>query len=170
MNKGFTLMEVLAVVLVLAIVGAMAVPSFRSMNEEQKMRRARIAAVKVAEAIKSVRIRTGQKIDSSSFTGTETESYVLSKRQVEEGNAPAACQNTGIPPRSLGTLRLPDLALTDLFACGYLRPEDFVGLPYSFAYSDEDEMITVTNVTSGKKHSGDECKFSVEDPNCIFAP
>ena len=173
MNKGFTLMEVLAVVMVLAILGLMAVPSFRSVNSEQKFRRAKISMVKLAQAIKSVQTRTGQSVSSAeadnSFVGTDN-SYLLTEHEIVKG---VDCPSTGIPARSIAG-GAATLVLQDLFKCGDLRPKDFVGLPYEFAY-------TGTSVTmegkpgAGKKyyneenseHPGVVCGVSMDDLSTI---
>ena len=170
MNKGFTLMEVLAVVMVLALLGAMAVPSFRSVNSEQKFRRAKISMVKLAQAIKSVHTRTGQSVtENSFFVGTDTDSYLLTEHETIRG---VECRNTGIPARSVAA-GAATLALTELFKCGDLRPKDFVGLPYKFTY-DGTQVIMKGQPGAGKKYykesetnPGIECAVSMDDLSTI---
>ena len=52
MKKGFTLMEVLAVLLVIAVVVSFAVPVLRAIISEVNYQRAKTAGVKMAEAIR----------------------------------------------------------------------------------------------------------------------
>ena len=54
MNKqGFTLMEILAVLLVIAVVTTFAVPVIKSVRKEVQYRQATFAAAKMAEAVRA---------------------------------------------------------------------------------------------------------------------
>ena len=173
MNKGFTLMEVLAVVMVLALVGAMAVPSFRSVNADQKFRRARMAAVKVAQAIKSNYNRTALlPLNNTSFDGNNEESMVgnLTTDVVCDDNT-----QTGIPRRSLNA-GLSSISFKTMFLCGSLLVQDFKGLPYRFTYElvENQPTIRVTALNgAGSKYfnentsEGVSCVVSVTEPSSI---
>ena len=133
MKKGFTLMEMLAVLLVIAIVLSFAVPAYRSIRYEMYYHRAKTAAVKMAEAIRSYYQQTKGYVitDGSSFTGTGsgTDSVAGILGSSDTCNNPAA---TGIP----STEGTRTSTVEQLFKCGYLNAKDFVGLPYRFSACD----------------------------------
>ena len=52
-NKGFTLMEILAVLLVIAVIASFAMPIVKSVREEMRYQKAKAAAVQLAEAVRS---------------------------------------------------------------------------------------------------------------------
>ncbi len=119
MNKrGFTLMEVLAVVLLLAVIASLAVPGIRSARYEMKNSQAKAAAKKLLEGIKSYRQASrgaAVTFPATGFTGDFSTSCT-------------AAVNTGIPGTSIG------LTVKQLAACGFISPKDFKGLPYKFYY------------------------------------
>ena len=66
MKKGFTLMEILAVLLILAVVASFAVPVIRSVRADIRYQSAKSSALKMAEAIRSYYTNTkGYKITGS---------------------------------------------------------------------------------------------------------
>ena len=115
-KKGFTLMEILAVLLIIAVVLSFAIPAFRSVRFEQRNSSAKAGVKKLSEAVRSFYQNSkGVKI-TGSFSGTGLTSV-------------PSCQNlgaSGVP----GTGKTADI--TQLFACGYLNANDFAGLPYTF--------------------------------------
>lgn len=135
MKKGFTLMEVLAVILVLAVVTTLAAPVFKSVRYEMRQAQAKVAAKKLAEALKTYyQVSRGGKIYAC-FDATDA----------DVTQTTTACSNpsaTGIPqttaPTTLTTAK-------QLFACGYLSSKDFVGLPYTFCTNHDTAKDTVVS-------------------------
>lgn len=125
MKKGFTLMEILAVLLVIALVLSLAMPVLRTVRFEMRNSQAKAATRKLAEAVKTYyNVSRG-----SLVTGCFTPSTAAGKTIIQ--TAPSACNSlasTGIP--NTGTAAATPIA--QLFACGYLEYKDFVGLPYRF--------------------------------------
>ena len=122
MKKGFTLMEVLAVLLIIAVVASMTVPLLRKVNYQVKNSQAKTAALKLAEALRSYyQTNRGYSITPSEFSALD-ESVIMAP--ASECASPVA---TGIPSSTTGTQEVKQL-----FACGYLSFKDFKGLPYKF--------------------------------------
>jgi prepilin-type N-terminal cleavage/methylation domain-containing protein len=123
MKKGFTLMEMLAVVLVVAVIVSMAVPVFRSVRYEMKNSQAKAASKKLAEAMRSFyQSSRGNLVTSACFQPTDT--TIVSA-------APSTCLDaaaTGIPNQIASS----SVGADQLFACGYLSAKDFTSLPYHF--------------------------------------
>ena len=118
MKKGFTLMEILFVLLVIALVVSFAVPAIRSVRYDVYNSRAKAALKKLAEARRSYYQQTKGSDISGGFSGSVAESY-----------ASYTCQHvaaSGIP----GSRTNSDVS--QLFACGFLDWRDFVDLPYNF--------------------------------------
>lgn len=125
MKKGFTLMEVLAVVLILAVIGSFAVPAVRSVRSELKHRQAMSAFQLLVEAVQQAKDRSGMLLEEKSvFIPTENKDILYASACNEIGA-------TGIPA-SRRAEALGRLSFSDLFACGYLNPKDFKGLEYAF--------------------------------------
>ncbi len=128
MKKGFTLMEILAVLLVIAVVASMAVPVFRSVRYEMKNGQAKAAAKKMAEAMRSYyQVSRGLGIKQECFTPTTTtgSQVVLA--------ASSVCQSPtsdGIPYQNSTVNDSSRPSVNQLFACGYLSYKDFLNLPY----------------------------------------
>lgn len=131
MKKGFTLMEMLAVLLAIAIVISFAVPAYRSMRYEMYYHQAKTAAIKMGEAIRSYYQNTKGYVVTGSFTGTgagaDSVQGIIASSDVCDN--PAA---TGIPT-SQGA---HTSGVEQLFKCGYLNAKDFVGVPYRFTACD----------------------------------
>lgn len=119
MKKGFTLMEILFVLLVIALVISFAVPAIRSVRYDIFNSRAKTALRKLAEARLSYYQTTrGSDITAEGFSTDEVTAY-----------AADTCLDlaaSGIP----GSRQTSDVA--QLFACGFLDWKDFEGLPYTF--------------------------------------
>lgn len=130
-KKGFTLMEILAVLLVIAVVVSMAVPVLRSVRYEVKNSQAKTAAHKLAQAVRAYyQVSRGGVPKGQSFTPTvdsDKTNVVLAT-----ASACAAPSETGIPlQKTTGTVEIKQL-----FACGYLSFKDFISLPYTFTVCD----------------------------------
>lgn len=120
MKKGFTLMEMLAVILVIAVIVSMAAPVFRSVRYEVRNSQAKAAAKKMAEAMKSFyQASRGQKIASSKAC--------FSPAALTVGSCMFSGA-TGIPAGAASS----SADVRDLFACGFLSQKDFKGVPYEF--------------------------------------
>lgn len=143
-------MEILAVLLVIAVVVSMAVPVLRSVRYEVKNGQAKNAAHKLAQAVRTYyQVSRGGVPRGQSFTPTadsDKANIVLA--------APSACvapSETGIPlQKTTGSVEIKQL-----FACGYLSFKDFVSLPYTF---------TVCDPRPGQVPN-DTCKLSVATGN-----
>lgn len=120
MNKsGFTLMEILAVLLVLAVIASLAFPGVRAARFEIKNSQAKTAAKKLLVAINGYRQASGGgqvTFPAGGFTGTFDTSC----------RAPLA---TGIPGAAAG-----EVSVLQLAPCGFLSPKDFQALHYRFFY------------------------------------
>lgn len=117
MKKGFTLMEILFVLLVIALVISFAVPAIRSVRYDIYNSRAKAALKKLAEARRSYYQYTKGSDVSGGFLGSVAEDY-----------ASETCLNiaaSGIPGN-----RVPS-DVSQLFACNFLDWKDF-DVPYSF--------------------------------------
>lgn len=125
MKKGFTLMEVLAVILMLAVVTTLTAPVFRAVRFEVRQAQAKTAAQKLAESLKTYyQVSRGGRFEAC-FQASDTNVTQTS----------AACDNpaaTGIPASSAPS---PLTTAQQLFACGFLSSKDFRGLPYTFCTS-----------------------------------
>lgn len=133
MKKGFTLMELLAVLLVIAVVVSMAAPVFRAVRYEIKNSQAKNAAKKMAEAMHSYyQASRGYKV-TGSFTPTTVAGLNLIKTAPSTCNSPGA---TGIPASTSGG----SVDVSQLFACGYLSYKDFMSLPYEFYANSADSF------------------------------
>lgn len=132
MKKGFTLMELLAVLLVIAVVVSMAAPVFRAVRYEIKNSQAKNAAKKMAEAMHSYyQASRGYKV-TGCFTPTASAGLTVIKTAASACTSPGA---TGIPASAGGSVNV-----SQLFACGYLSYKDFMSLPYEFCANDTDSF------------------------------
>lgn len=124
MKKGFTLMELLAVLLVIAVVVSMAAPAFRAVRYEIKNSQAKNAAKKMAEAMHSFYQASRGRRVTGCFTPTQDLNIIRA--------ASSTCSSPGaegIPAYKSGT---GTVSVQQLFACGYLSYKDFITLPYQF--------------------------------------
>lgn len=133
MKKGFTLMEILAVLLILAVVTVMVAPAFRAVRYQIKNSQAQAATKKLAEAVRSYyQFSRGHKIknvkdntDNGCFNGPGVTSF-----------SSTTCQTwgaTGIPAsKEPATAAATNSDIAQLFACGFLSYKDFVNVPYRF--------------------------------------
>lgn len=136
-RSGFTLVEILFVLLVIVLIISFSLPAFRAVRYDIKNLQAQSALAKLAEARMSFYQNTkGWDIHpgiSSAFTGEDAKNWVA-------GAEPVPCVDpalVGIPSTVIsGTVNLKDYtnmaSVSQLFACGYLDWHDFAGLPYTF--------------------------------------
>lgn len=133
MKKGFTLMEVLAVGLMLAVIMSLAAPVVRSFRFELKNAQARIALGKLAEAVRNY--ERDMNLSIANLTGpwsfTPADIYTALS-SASPFTCPATPASTGIPQAAFASLTFSDNLEKQLFACGYLSYNDFKGLPYTF--------------------------------------
>ncbi len=116
MKKGFTLMEILFVLLVIALVVSFAVPAIRSVRYDIYNSRAKGALRKLAEANRSFYQYTKGSRVQGSFVIDDLKSYSDSCQDIAA---------SGIPGRS------QDSDVKQLFVCGFLDWKDF-DVPYKF--------------------------------------
>lgn len=131
-TKGFTLMEILAVLLVIAVVASFAVPLIKSVRREMRYQKAKAAGVQLAEAVKSFYTNTKGCLATGEFSGADTAGVTCPADH---------SASTGIPGGCSG-------GATVVFGCGYISPKMFVDLPYTFTVSDprseDSEGVLVT--------------------------
>lgn len=116
---GFTLMELLFVLLLIALVVSFAVPALRSVRFDAQNARAKTALQKLVQARRSFYQDTrGWNIGTGTF-----------RAQAVAGlsGACAAEPFSGIPGKANTT------GYDQLFLCGYLNKKDFANLNYSFS-------------------------------------
>ena len=150
MNKnGFTLMEVLAVMLTIAVIATFLLPAIRSVRAEVYYHQAKGAGAKMAEAMKSFYRDSKGYIVTGSFTGTS----LSSASYTCDANSPV---RTGIPP-SIGD---HSVGVGQLFGCGYLNVREFLDLPYTVTSSvtsaNRSTLVTVTasDARAGRYYDG----------------
>lgn len=137
-NKGFTLMEILFVVLVIALIVSFAMPAIRSVRFDIKNARAKAALRKVAEARRSYyEYSRGGNFPNTSFDVNSAMTW-----SATECVNPAA---SGVPGSSVSVANA-----SQLFACGFLNWKDFAGLPYRFYICDPNDTHDYC-VGNGKK-------------------
>ncbi len=123
MKKGFTLMEILAVLLVIAVVVSMAAPVFRAIRFEVKNSQAKAAASKLAQQMRTYYQISRGRVVGGSFDASDS-NVIFTTAACVEPNV------TGVPSKKSGEADKVDVK--QLFACGYLTGKDFSGLPYTF--------------------------------------
>ncbi len=117
MKKGFTLMEILFVLLVIALVVSFAVPAIRSVRYDLYNARAKAALKKMAEARRSYYQYTKGADVYGDFTGSSAETFA--------GQSCVDVAASGIPGSRSNS------HVGQLFACNFLDWKDF-DLPYTF--------------------------------------
>ncbi len=148
MKKGFTLMEILAVLLVIAVVASFAVPVIRSIRSEMRYQRAKAAALKIAEAMRSYYYNTKGYGITGTFGGSDKGGDVAQTYALATCNDDAL---SGVPASERGVTGGGSNNISVLFNCHYLNPKDFRDLPYTFTTCDNslDNCITA-NACPGK--------------------
>ena len=162
-NKGFTLMEIIFVILLIALIVNFALPAFRAVLYDVKNSRAKTALKKLAEArISFFKTPRGYDIQYGYFTAEQAKTWA---GEACEGNENPVV--TGIPSNST-SLKPASI----LFQCGFLDCCDFENLPYYFYICNlnnatDSYPCNKTNVYAGaigtdkagkkyKEHSGDK--------------
>lgn len=152
-KKGFTLMEILAVLLILALVSMFAIPAIRQVRSMVQYQQAKSAALKLGEAIRSYYKNTRGYYITGSVLGKEESG---AETNLASNATSVACSNpaaTGIPSNSTGT---SESNIKQLFACDYVSVKDFIGLPYEFTAnkpsSTSDVLVTVTGTASAGRY------------------
>lgn len=120
-QKGFTLIEMLFVVLVIALIISFAVPALRSVRSEIKNHRAKTALKKLVQA----RRNYYQLSKGADFAVGE--SFVGTNARTLAQETCTSFSSSGVP----GANQTP-LTGAQIFACGFLDWRDFEGLPYTF--------------------------------------
>ena len=135
-SKGFTLMEILAVLLVIAVIASFAVPLIKSVRREMRYQQAKAAGVQLAEAVRSFYADTKgclatSKEDSEGFS---TEDVVGASLACPEKHPIAK----GIPGSLVSNNCDNNEGLYEriVFACNYISPKIFTNLPYTFKVLD----------------------------------
>lgn len=119
-NGGFTLMEILFVLLVIALIISFAVPAFRTVRFDVKNARAQAALKKLAEARHSFYQYSKGADVKGSFVGDGAKD-LAKPEECTEG------MPSGIPGKERASVEVGQL-----FACGFLNWKDFAGVPYTF--------------------------------------
>lgn len=139
-------MEILAVLLVIAVVVSMAVPVFRAIRFEVKNSQAKAAASKLAQQMRTYYQISRGRVVNGSFDASDS-NVIFTTAACEEPNV------TGVPSQKSGST----VDVKQLFACGYLAGKDFSGLPYTFYLCDPKAGAaqTVTQCTNTKATASD---------------
>ncbi len=138
MKKGFTLMEILAVLLVLAVIASFAIPVVKSFMDEVNYRKAQVAASKLAEAVRTFyRESKGYKIGGAGVDDTFVGMDVVTFKG--ECTSPAL---SGVPAFEL-TSSPGGMGVEQLFLCEYLPAKDFAGLKYKFEVRSVSETCLI---------------------------
>lgn len=125
-------MEVLAVLLVIALILSLAVPVLRTVRFEVKNSQAKAATIKLAEAVKTYyNVSRGHGV-TGCFTPTTSAGKTIIQKAGTACTFPGA---TGIPGYKHANTNAS--TVDQLFACGYLQYKDFAGLPYTFCPLEE---------------------------------
>ena len=141
MKKGFTLMEVLFVLLVIALVLSFALPAFRSVRYDVQNARAKNALRKLVEARRSfyqynkgtdiVACWNDSNAGACSFVGNDAQEL-----------ASAACNDSSARSGIPSSAATP-VAVGQLFACQFLDWKDFKGIYYTFKVCPIQETGTI---------------------------
>lgn len=147
-QKGFTLMEILAVLLIIAVILSFAIPAYNSIRFDQRNNLAKEGVKRLSEAIRSYYQNTKGVQIIGNFTGTAL------------GTVPTCndLSSSGVPGRGKTE------NIMQLFACGYLSGAEYSELPYTFysCLNDVDNKVchgrpyavakAVDKKTAGKKY------------------
>ena len=142
-KKGFTLIEILFVLLIIALVVSFAVPAIRSVRYDIRNSQAKAGLKKLLDARKSFYQNTkGLDIkEDSSFIGTAAKGY--------SAQACSSISTSGIPATALG-----HASPEQLFSCGFANWKDFSSSPYTFYFCD--------HWTAGS-HAAETCQLKDAD-------
>jgi len=148
-RKGFTLMEILAVLLVIAVIASFAVPVVKSVRREMRYQKAKVAGMQLAEAVRSFYT------DTKGCLAIDEEGFY----------APDAAEATVCPANHTITTGVPgncesNLKARIVFACNYISPKMFIDLPYTFRVYDPRVYSTMGTFIEGDEE-GSERKFFI---------
>ncbi|MBO7191037.1 MAG: prepilin-type N-terminal cleavage/methylation domain-containing protein [Elusimicrobiaceae bacterium] len=130
MQKGFTLMEMLAVGLMLAVIMSLATPVVRSFRYEIKNAQARTAAGKLAQGFRNY-LKDMKCTEVPDYGCFSPEDDVIQT----DASQCTSQKNTGVPTSPSLCAALPTDRVArqkTLFACGYVAYKDFAKSPYEF--------------------------------------
>lgn len=145
MKKGFTLMEILAVLLIIAVIVSAAVPVFRAIRYDVKNAQAKTAAKKLAEAVRSYyQASKGSPVTKGCFSPSSSWYSTISSTSCTAPNT------SGVPNQSIGT-SLAESAVSQLFACGFLTLKDFAGSPYKYCVCNPNVSVSIGDCAVGEK-------------------
>lgn len=143
-KQGFTLMEILAVLLVIAVVASFAVPLVKSVRREMRYQKAKAAGIQLAEAVRSFYTDTKGCLASGSIHGADTANRSCPQTHSIKTGVPGSCGSSSAP-------------VEYLFGCGYVSSKIFVDLSYTFnvaskeSIKENDILVTGTeDVSSGE--------------------
>ena len=120
-------MEILAVLLVIAVVVSMAVPVFRTVRYEIRNSQAKKAAKELAEAMRTYyQVSRGLGVKQTCFTPSSGGQSIVTATTC---NSVAA---EGIPYQNSNVTESNRADVNQLFACGYAPYKDFLRVPYEF--------------------------------------
>ena len=126
-NKAFTLMEILAVLLVIAVVASFTVPVIKSVRREMRYQKAKTAGVQIAEAVRSFY--------------TDTKGCLVSNMTGFLGGdmMTSSCNNTNPIKTGIPASENSDNCggVNALFGCKYISTKVFTDLPYTFYVADK---------------------------------
>lgn len=123
-------MEILAVLLVIAVIASFAVPIVKSVRREMNYQKAKAAGVQLAEAVRSLYtdskgcLEFHEDEENAGFSGADAASGDCPDNNPVKTGVPI-CDDT-----------IPKLTPTSVFRCGYLSTKMFVDLPYTFKVLD----------------------------------
>lgn len=157
-KTGFTLMEILAVILVVAVIASFLVPAVRSARAEVYYYQAKRSAIKMAEAMRSYyRDSKGYLFDTSADTA------------INGLQKPSSFGDCADSPAKQGIVSFGNKVPRDvkeLFACNYLSWKDFDGLPYTFrptaTAADRSVLVTFTALNDKKAGRYKTLSFEVK--------
>ncbi len=133
-KKGFTLIEILFVLLLIALVVSLAVPVMRSVRYDIRNSQAKNALKKLLEARRSFYQNT-KGVDilaEATFKGNSARSFASQAcSQQSTSGIPSSAQEKADPAQ--------------LFACGFANWKDFSSIPYTFYFCDHWSATSHTN-------------------------
>lgn len=136
-------MEMLAVVLLLAVLTSFALPVYRTIRFEMRHSQASQAAVKMAEAMRMLYAQSKGGTVTDCFTPTTESSKMTTTKACNNPRLVSGIPNTAGDP----------FTIEDLFACGFLSYKDFQGLPYTFcAKGTDDPLVEAKGLTQSGKY------------------
>ncbi len=152
MKKGFTLMEVMAVVLVIAVVASFALPAIREARKMVRYQRAKAGASKMAQAMRTyyqnskgyLPVDCGHPASSDSSHGSGCCVGEVGSAGDYETLSQAVRDTCHASSPSIDRERKNVAYAGELFACGFLSPKDFLSLGKYYNFCMVDPFATTT--------------------------